>query len=173
MFPSLNPTAHLRSDTEMELLFKAVLWETDESQTGPQRAQILTRGLRHCHQTDNHEMSSYAARFMLEEKNIAFLKSAQPISPKLSASLFSPYQEMRVALSSAWQSDDWCRGEEWPLVFPSLTRRQIRPALLDPSHFLHLFCVFFFCMSWIWYFHWQLKPNSSNRAEECSRINVC
>ncbi len=131
MFPSPNPTAHLRSNIEMEVLSKAVLWGTHELwlwvSDGTTTCTILTQGLRNCHQTDNHEMSSYAAWFVLEEKNLAFLKSAQPISPKLSASLF-------LYAIESWES---------PSALPDnqTTEESDTSSPSNPSHFLWLFCI--------------------------------
>ncbi len=161
MFPSLNPTAHLRSDTELELLSKAVLWRTDElwfwvsdGTTTCTNPHTGSKALSPDRQSRDELLCSTIR--VRGEKHCFSQERAAHFPKALSEPVFICNQELRVTLCSAWQSEDWCRGEEWPLVFPSLTRSQIHPARLDPSHFLRLFCVFFFCMSWIWYFHWQL-----------------
>lgn len=173
MFPSLNPTAHLRSDTEMELLSKAVLWRTDElwfwvsdgttctnthagsKELSPDRqsrdellcSTIRVRGEKHC---------------FSQERAAHFPKA-------LSEPVFICNRELRVALCSAWQSEDWCRGEEWSLVFPSLTRSQIHLIFSDFSVYSSFACHEYY----IFIDSWLIKSNSSNRVEECSRINVC
>lgn len=163
MFPSLNPTAHLilRWSSFLKLCCEEHMSYGSASQTGQQHAQILTRGLRNCLQTDNHEMSSYAAWFVLEEKNLAFLKSAQPISPKLSASLF-------LYAIESWESPsalpDNQKTEESDTSSPprSISFSQ---TFLYSSFACHEYDIFIDS--------WLIKSNSSNRVEECFRINVC
>lgn len=129
MFPPLNPTAHLRSDSEISILklcCEGQISYGSGSQTGPQHA-YMSKGI--VTKTDNHKMSSYHTTDTElqhnSEKHCFSQERAAHFPKALTEPVFICNRQPKVALCSAWQSDDWCRGEEWPLVFPSLTRSHI------------------------------------------------
>lgn len=65
MFPSLNPTAHLRSDSEISSQSCAVrdrlvmVLGLRRDHNILKSSRFLSGVLRHCHQADNHKTSSY------------------------------------------------------------------------------------------------------------------
>ncbi len=165
MFPSLNPTAHLRSNTEMEVLSKAVLWGTHElwlwvsdgttTWTNPHAG---SKELSPDRQSRDELLCSMIR--VRGEKPCFSQERAAHFPKALSEPVFTCNRELRVALCSAWQSDDW-------------GVRYIQP-LKSISYSLTFLYSSFACHEYdIFIDSWLIKFNSSNRVEECSTINVC